>query len=84
MAQVKAKFSIDNGSVIAKEGDLIVAGENGNLTVDEFVSGMPEIFKIQSTGGRGGGGDGQNNVAKSNNTGLSQIHSGLSKLRAGG
>ena len=55
MSQINNKFSIDNGRVIAKDGDNILAGSNGNLTVSEFVASQPEIFKIQSSGGNGSG-----------------------------
>ena len=51
LSQIKSKFSIDNGRVIAKDGDNILTGLDGNLTVSEFVAGQPEIFKIQSSGG---------------------------------
>jgi len=78
MAHVKSKFTIDNGAVIAKDGDSIVTGIDGNLSVDEFVSNMPEAFKVQSSGGRPKGGDGQGvNNQKSSNQ---KITSGLSKL----
>ena len=55
MSQINNKFSIDNGRVIAKDGDNILAGANGNLTISEFVASQPEIFKIQSSGGNGSG-----------------------------
>ena len=55
MSQINTKFSIDNGRVIAKDGDNILAGANGNLTISEFVGSQPEIFKIQSNGGNGSG-----------------------------
>jgi len=57
MAQIKSKFSIDNGQVVAREGDNILTGADGNLTVSEFVASQPEIFKIQSNGGKGNGND---------------------------
>ena len=55
LSQIKSKFSIDNGQVVGKDGDTILTGANGNLTVSEFVAGQPEIFKIQSSGGNGNG-----------------------------
>jgi len=58
MAQIKSKFSIDNGQVVAKDGETILTGSDGNLTVSEFVAGQPEIFKIQSNGGRARGNEG--------------------------
>ena len=65
MAQIKSKFVFDNGQVVAKNGDVIEAGENGNLTVSEFVKNQPEMFKVQSSGGAGNGGQG---TAGSGNT----------------
>ena len=57
LSQINTKFSVDNGRVIAKDGDNILTGANGNLTVSEFVASQPEIFKIQSNGGNGNGGN---------------------------
>ena len=81
MAQVQSKFSIDNGVAVAKDGDKILSGKAGNLTIDEFVETMPEIFKIQSNGGRanGGGGDG-GRQSTNNQSGVSQISEGLKAL----
>ncbi len=59
MAQIKGKFSFDGTQVIAKNGDVIEAGENGNLTVAEFVKGQPEMFKVQNIGGGGQGATGK-------------------------
>jgi len=56
MLLVKNTFSIDNGRVIAKDGDKILAGADGNLTISEFVDSLGEDFKIQSNGGNGNGG----------------------------
>ena len=66
MAQIKSKFSIDNGKVIARDGENILAGADGNLTVSEFVASQPEIFKIQSQGGKGSGNE--NNQQQPNST----------------
>ena len=55
MLLVKNTFSIDNGRVIAKDGDKILAGADGNLTISEFVDSLGEDFKIQSSGGNGNG-----------------------------
>jgi len=55
MGLVKGKFSIDGGKVIARDGDNILLGADGNLTVSEFVASQPEAFKIQSQGGAGKG-----------------------------
>ena len=57
MLLVKNTFSVDQGRVIAKDGDNILAGANGNLTISEFVDSLGEDFKIQSNGGNGNGGN---------------------------
>ena len=57
LSQIKSKFSIDNGQVVAREGDTILTGADGNLTVSEFVASQPEIFKVQSSGGSAKGGE---------------------------
>jgi len=62
LSQIKSKFTIDNGKVIAKDGDNILTGANGNLTISEFVAGQPDIFKIPSSGGKGTGNDSNNSV----------------------
>ena len=82
MAQIKSKFTIDNGSVIARDGDTILTGANGNLTVSEFVASQPEIFKLQSTGGNGQG----NKVPEQQRGASSQdkIKSGLGALMSKG
>lgn len=66
MAQIRGKFSVENGQVVAKNGDEIEMGSNGNLTINEFVASQPEIFKMQSDGGKGSGATNQVN----NNSGL--------------
>jgi len=78
MALVKGKFSINNGAVVAMKGDTIETGANGNLTVDEFVGSMPEIFKVQSKGGQGRGG--VNHGVNSEKSSRDKITSGLGKL----
>lgn len=55
MLLVKNTFSVDNGQVVAKKGDEILTGANGNLTVSEFVGNLGEDFKVQSNGGNGNG-----------------------------
>ncbi len=79
MAQIKNKFSIDGGQVVAREGDTILAGADGNLTVDEFVASQPEIFKLQSNGGGGQGSSGHNAPQQHVNT-RAKIASGLEKM----
>lgn len=82
MAQIKNKFTINNGAVVAMDGEVIEVGANGNLTVDEFVSTMPEIFKIQSSGGGGQGGG--ENAPQNHANSRSKITAGLSKMMNSG
>lgn len=79
MAQIKSKFSIDNGQVVARNGDNILAGADGNLTVSEFVASQPEIFKIQSSGGHAQGNNNPTPIQQSQSS-QQMITSGLSKL----
>ena len=78
MSLVKDKFVINGGVVVAMKGDKIETGANGNLTIDEFVSAMPEIFKVQSKGGQGRGGQGFGPANEK--TSRDKITAGLSKL----
>lgn len=55
MAQIKSKFTINEGKVVAMEGENIVTGADGNLTVSEFVQSQPEFMKVPSSGGGGQG-----------------------------
>ena len=79
MSQVKGMFSIDNGQVVAMNGDGIMAGADGNLTVSEFVAGQPEIFKISSNGGNGQGNSNATPQTQSRST-HQKLTNGLSKL----
>lgn len=78
LAQIRSKFTVDNGQVVAKDGDTILTGADGNLTVDEFVASQPEIFKIQSNGGKGQGSDNNQPMAKGQ-TSQERIRAGLAK-----
>ena len=77
MSQIKAKFSIDNNMVVAKEGDAILSGSDGNLTVSEFVASQPEIFKLQSNGGQGKGNQGDGSGMQSGRSSTDKIAAGL-------
>ena len=82
LAQIRSKFTVDNGQVIAKDGDAILSGADGNLTVDEFVAGQPDIFKISSDGGAGKGGEG-NPAMKQGQSSADRIKAGLLKRMNG-
>ncbi len=81
MAQIKSKFSIDNGLVVAKDGDSILAGADGNLTVSEFVASQPEIFKIQSNGGKATGSESKGGMQQGTSS-QDKIKSGLAARMA--
>lgn len=55
MTKINGMFTIDNGQAIARNGDEIMTGANGNLTIDEYVGGLPDTFRVPSSGGRGNG-----------------------------
>ncbi len=61
-AQINSMFTVKEGNVVAMDGDKIMTGANGNLTISEFVESQDDAFKIRSSGGNGtgGGGDGGN------------------------
>lgn len=81
LAQIKSKFVVNNGSVVAMDGENIELGANGNLTVDEFVGSQPEIFKIQSSGGSGNGNNNPNNQQPQAKSSRDLIAEGLKDLR---
>ena len=62
MAQIKSMFVINNGSVVAMDGENIKTGADGNFTVSEFVSGQPEFMKVPSSGGAGKGSESQHST----------------------
>lgn len=79
MAQIKSTFSLDNGQVVAKNGDTILAGANGNLTIDEFVAQQPDFMRVANDAGRGD--RSKNEPAMSQGTSSrDKIQSGLSKM----
>lgn len=78
LAQIRTKFTIKEGQVLAFDGEKILTGENGNLTVDEFVKNMPDIFKIPSTGGAAKGGSA---APQQHANSRDKIAAGLAKLR---
>ena len=82
MAQIRAKFVINNGSVVAMSGDTIETGKDGNLSIDEFVSSQPECFKVPSNGGRGNGGGG-GEYSDAHVSSINKISAGLKKLQGG-
>ena len=73
--QINSKFSLSNGSVVAMDGENIVAGKDGNLTISEFVSGLPESYKTPSSGGDGKGG--HNHTETVTKTAAQKIADGL-------
>ncbi len=57
-AQINSMFTVKEGNVVAMDGDKIMTGANGNLTISEFVESQDDAFKIRSSGGNGTGGGG--------------------------
>jgi hypothetical protein len=79
LTQVKTKFTVDdNGKVIAKDGDKILTGKNGNLTISEFIAQQPDIFKLPNDAGAARGNRGS--TAFGGNSSRDKIASGLQKL----
>lgn len=84
MADIKSRFSVDNGAVIGKDGDKIMTGKDGNLTVDEFVSNQPEFTRVPNNSGGGNGNEGDNTPGMNKgNTSTDRIANGLKALQAG-
>ena len=81
MNSINSKFTIKDGVVVAMDGDKIVAGSNGNLTVSEYIANQDDFLKIPSSGGFGNGGGGDGNSADKSST--DKIASGLTKLVGG-
>jgi hypothetical protein len=79
LAQIKSTFVVDNGSVIAKNGDSIITGVDGNLTIDEFVGNQPDFMRVPNTAGAGNG-DESNNGMSNGNSSRDKITSGLQAL----
>jgi len=78
MAQINSMFTIRGDNVVAMDGDKIITGKDGNLTINEFVSSRPDAMKIPSSGGNGtGGGTGGGNA---NRTTMDKYKSGLMEL----
>ena len=76
-SQINSTFTIKDGSVVAMDGDKIMTGKNGNLTINEFVQSQDDAFKISSSGGNGSGGGGGGGGDRSTND---KVQSGLAKL----
>ena len=81
LAQIRGKFTVENGHVIAKDGDKILTGQDGNLTVSEFVASQPEIFKVQSQGGSGSGQQQPQQQQRQNISSTNRIANGLKQLQ---
>ncbi len=63
-AQINSMFTVKEGNVVAMDGDKIMTGANGNLTISEFVESQDDAFKIKSSGGNGTGGGGGGNAPR--------------------
>lgn len=81
LAQIKTTFALDNGRVVARNGEEILSGENGNLTIDEFVAQQPEFYRIGNDPG-GASREKGSPAMKQGNSSRDRITSGLGKLMA--
>ena len=79
MSQIKSTFSVDNGVVIGKEGDSILTGDNGNLTISEFVNSQPDFMRVPNSPGNGDG-NSNNQPAFNGKSSTDKIQSGLASL----
>ena len=76
LSQIKSKFSIDpEGKAIAKDGDKILTGANGNLTISEFVGSQPDFMRVPNSAGGGRGGE--DGGGQKSGSSLDKISSGL-------
>lgn len=81
MAQIKSKFSVgDDGMVIAKEGDKILTGADGNLTIAEFVESQPEFMRVPNTPGDGKTTEHGKPPMSTGSTSQEKIQKGLTEL----
>jgi len=80
LAQIKSTFSIDNGVVIAKQGDTILTGADGNLTINEFVASQPEFMRVPNQQGAATGGNDNQSGMRQGSTSGDKIKSGLAKM----
>lgn len=79
LANVRNTFSVEGGQVIAKSGESIVTGADGNLTVDEFVSNQPEYLRVPNSTGGGNENKGNNGGMRQGNSSADKIKQGLAK-----
>jgi len=77
-SQINSMFTVKEGNVVAMDGDKIMTGKDGNLSINEFISTQPDIMKIPSSGGNGSGGGGDG--GQTNKTPVDKIRAGLVKL----
>lgn len=80
LAKIRSTFKVNEGKAVAFDGEEIIKGENGNLTIDEFVGSLPDSFKVPSSGGRASGANGGPSVGQKL-TSTQRIAKGLSALR---
>lgn len=80
MAQIKAKFSLDNGKAISRLGDTVEAGANGNLTIDEFVANQPAFMRVPNTPGASKADENNNIQQTETSSSVTKITGGLKEL----
>ena len=81
MAQIKSKFSVgEDGMVIAKDGDKILTGADGNLTIAEFDESQPDFMRVPNTPGGGDGNDHGKPPKEQGTSSQEKIQKGLKEL----
>ena len=80
MAQIKSTFKVEDGMVVGKDGDKILTGAEGNLTIAEFVESQPDFMRVPHTPGAGGGNDNDKSQMQPGTSSQDKIQKGLTEL----
>ena len=81
LAQIKSTFSVgEDGMVVGKNGEAILTGADGNLTIAEFVNNQPEFMRVPNTPGAGNPDDQTKPPAPQGSTSQEKIQKGLTEL----
>lgn len=80
MAQIKSTFKVEDGVVVGKDGDKVLAGVDGNLTIAEFVNNQPEFMRVPNTPGGGQDNEHGKPPMPQGSTNQEKIQKGLKEL----
>lgn len=80
MAQIKSTFKVEDGIVVGKNGESILTGADGNMTIAEFVNNQPEFMRVPNTAGGGNPDEGGKAPMASGSTSQEKIQKGLTEL----